>query len=275
MKRQNYLIFFIVLFLIIGTKTTQACSIVYYVDSLTGKVYVLNNEDYWYNTKAYIQIQPKTKKHLARLWYGWDNFAQGGINEAGLFFDGASTPKQEIPKQAKKRWGNLGDELLAQCTTVQEALDFLDKKELVLYNAHMLLGDKSGYAVVVEWWEGKRKIIPIQNYHLTITNFLLSDSSQTTTCPRYNSIEKNIVTLQNQTKTEPPTFRQVGNIISSAVQVPRADKDVKIGGTLYSSFINITDMEFILVFKLDNNKLTKLDLNAVFDRKKRQKIKLQ
>jgi len=64
----------------------EACSVLYYVDVKTGKVYAVNNEDYWYDVDAYIQIEPKTKTKYARLWYGWDNFAQGGLNDQGLFF---------------------------------------------------------------------------------------------------------------------------------------------------------------------------------------------
>lgn len=28
---------------------------------------------------------------LIDLWYGWKNFGQGGVNEKGLFIDGAVT----------------------------------------------------------------------------------------------------------------------------------------------------------------------------------------
>jgi hypothetical protein len=48
----------------------------------------------------------------------------------------------------------------------------------------------------------------------------------------------------------------------------------RVGGTLYTSFINITDMEFVLVYKLDNHKLTRLDLLDEFAKKRKQKIKL-
>ena len=81
-----------------GTVDLQACSIIYYVDPSTGKIYVANNEDYWYDTKAYIQIEPGSGSEYARLWYGWDRFAQGGVNAQGLFFDAAVTPEQEIPE---------------------------------------------------------------------------------------------------------------------------------------------------------------------------------
>ncbi len=52
-------------------------------------------------------------------------------------------------------------------------------------------------------------------------------------------------------------------------------EDNRVGGTLYSSFINITDMEFILVYKLDNTKITRLDLKGVFKEGKKKRIKLK
>jgi hypothetical protein len=63
--------------------------------------------------------------------------------------------------------------------------------------------------------------------------------------------------------------------LGQAVQIPKADSKGKIGGTLYSTFINITDMEFILVYKLDNAKTTKLDLLKEFGIKRERKIKLK
>ena len=97
---------------------------------------------------------------LARLWYGWDDFAQGGINEAGLFFDGAVTPEQDIPGGGRGPKGNLGDDILARCHTVNEALQFLEDRDIALSNAHMMLGDASGHAVVVEWIDGTEKYYP-------------------------------------------------------------------------------------------------------------------
>ena len=107
---------------ILAWKEAQACSVLYYLDHQSGKIFVANNEDYWYDVEAYIQIFPASGKKLARLWYGWKNFAQGGINEAGLFFDGAVTPEQVVPEGGHGPRGNLGDHLLARCRTVEDAL---------------------------------------------------------------------------------------------------------------------------------------------------------
>ena len=42
----------------------NACSVLYYVDPQTGKIYVANNEDYWYDVEAYIQILPIKNNRL-------------------------------------------------------------------------------------------------------------------------------------------------------------------------------------------------------------------
>lgn len=252
----------------------KACSVVYYVDQQSGKIYVANNEDYWYDIDAYIQITPSSKKQYGRLWYGWNNFAQGGINSAGLFFDGAVTPNQKIPAGFGKPKGNLGDEILANCQTVEQALDYLRNKEVALNNAHMMFGDSTGNAVVVEWINGKRKLNWIDDNKLVMTNFLLSDTTAGNyPCYRFKSIEDRINMLHK--RNTPTSLRDVGNTLGQAAQSPQQDKMGKTGGTLYSTFIDISEMEFILVYKLDNSKITKLNLREEFENKKKRKIKLQ
>jgi len=120
--------------------STDACSVLYYIDTQTGKIYVVNSEDYWLDVDACIQIEPKTRKEFARLWYGWDKFAQGGINEKGLFFDAAVTPEQEKIDGFGNPKNNLGDQLLAHSTTVDEALDFLENEKITLNTSHRYFG---------------------------------------------------------------------------------------------------------------------------------------
>ena len=266
----------IILFVLCGLfffQKARACSVLYYVDPNTGKIYVANNEDYWYDVDAYIRIMPGSRNKLARLWYGWDDFAQGGINEAGLFFDGAVTPEQETPEGGHGPKGNLGDDILARCRTVEEALVLLEKKKIALNNAHMMIGDSSGHAVVVEWLDGQRKIVSLASNRLIMTNFLLSDPSRGNhPCPRYQSIENRVNQLEDADQAV--DLRSFGNAMAGAIQLPRALEDERVGGTLYSSFINISDMEFVLVYKLNNTKVTRLDLKEEFQGRDRKKIYL-
>ena len=270
---QKQIITFLLLCGLLWNHEIKACSVLYYIDSRTGKIYVVNNEDYWYDVDACIQIVPAKGNKMARLWYGWDDFAQGGINEAGLFFDGAVTPEQDIPGGGSGTKGNLGDDILALCRTVEEALFLLEDRDITLNNAHLMLGDASGKAVVVEWLQDQRKIVSIANNHLIMTNFLLSDPSRGNyPCPRYQSIEKRLNELE--TADQSIDLRSVGNVMAEAVQSPRVMDDERVGGTLYTTFMNISDMEFVLVYQVDNSKITRLDLLEEFSGKKRRRIKL-
>lgn len=268
----------LVTLLLVGIVSTQkevaGCSVVYYVDSTNGKIYFVNNEDYWYDVKAFIRIVPKSKNSLARLWYGWDRFAQGGVNEKGLVFDAAVTPEQAMIPGYTNPNSNLGDDILASCVTVKEALDFLNEKRIGLKNSHMLFGDRTGNAVIVEWINGRRELHWITNNMLIMTNFLLSDTTAGNyPCYRFNSIKNNIIDLEKSNNEI--TLLRVGNTVGQAVQPPKKDESGRVGGTLYTSFINLTDFEFVLSYKLRNQNIIKLDLKTEFARTKSQKIKLK
>lgn len=259
--------------LLIGLNS-RACSIIYYIDKKTGKIYVANNEDYWYDVKPYIQIMPKSENKLARLWYGWNNVAQGGINEAGLFFDGATTPEQKLPEGYVKEYkGNLGDDLLANCKTVNEAINFLEQRKIGIPAGHLMFGDSSGNASIVEWIHGEKRTIPIIENKLVMTNFLFSDTDAGNfPCQRYNSINENIKLFE--TTQDTMSLTELKNIMRKAAQLPNSNDHGTPIGTLYSTFINISDMQFVLVYKLNDTKLLELNLNSEFKKKKKRIVKL-
>jgi choloylglycine hydrolase len=68
---------------------------------------------------------------------------------------------------------------------------------------------------------------------------------------------------------------KVGNTFGQAVQPPSKNEEGRVGGTVYTSFIDITDNQFFLSYKLSNENVIKLDLNNEFNKSKRQKIKLK
>jgi penicillin V acylase-like amidase (Ntn superfamily) len=265
------------LLLTIFSAKTFACTIVYYIDRKTGKIYFVNHEDFWYDVKPYIKIIPSSESELGRLWYGWEDFGQGGVNEKGLVIDGAVTPEQKIPlgyNSSPKM--DITDEILAKCNTVDEAVQYLEEKKVALRNAHILLGDKNGNAVVVEWVNGVKQIVVIKNNRLVATNFNLSDASQAEmTCWRYPIILKGLDELDARDIKDTIDLKAVGNVIGKVVQLPKKDSTGKVGGTLYTTFIDLTEMQFVLVYKLDNSKIQKLDILKELRTGKKRKIKLQ
>ena len=268
----------LIVFLSITTFSVKAfaCSIVYYVDSKTGKIFFVNNEDYWYDVKPYIQIIPDSKNELGRIWYGWNNFGQGGVNEKGLVIDGAVTPEQKIPSGYSAPKGNITDDILAKCSAVDEAIQYLESRKIALNGAHILLGDKSGKAVILEWINGVKQIVLIKNHRLVATNFNLSDANQSeTTCWRYPIIQKGLDELDARDIKDTIDLKAVGNVIAKAVQPPQADSTGKVGGTLYTTFIDLTEMKLVLVYKLDNSKIQKLDIITELHTGKERKIRLE
>lgn len=254
-----------------GLFKTMACSIVYYFDPDTGKIYVVNNEDYWYDTKAYIQVIPKSKDKLARLWYGWNNFGQGGINSAGLFFDVAVTPNQKVPKGYRLPKGNITDRILANCKTVDEVLTYMEKEKMALTQSHILIGDAQGNAVIVEWINGKKHIIKREGNSLIATNYLLlKPEAGNFPCHRYDSIEKHIQEME--ASNDPISLPTMSTIVTQAYQSPRTLDNGKTLGTLYTSFIDITDMKMVFLPKLNGEKVMQFDLKETL--KEEQKIKL-
>ena len=225
------------------------------------------------DVKAYIQIEPSSRNRFARLWYGWDNFAQGGINEKGLFFDAAVTPEQQRIKGYNNPNYNLGDKILANCETVEEALEFLEKEKIALNRSHIMFGDRKGNAVIVEWVNGKKELHWIKDNKLIMTNYLLSEpDAGNYPCYRYKSIADRIVQLENSGGEI--DLLKVGNTFGQAVQPARANEEGRMGGTVYTTFIDITENKFFLSYKLSNENVIKLDLNQEFARSQQHKIQL-
>lgn len=248
-----------------------ACSIVYYIHPQTGNIYFINNEDYFYDVKAYLQIKPASKHALGRIWYGWKNFGQGGVNEKGLVIDGAATPEQQIPPGYSAPKGNITDEILAACSTVDEAAAWLEEKKIALGNAHVLLGDRHGNALLIEWINGVKKTVEIQNNRLVATNFNISDSAGTT-CWRYPLIQKGLDELDAK---DTISLKDAGNVLGKAVQLPRANTGGKTGGTLYTTFIDLNAMEFVLVYKLNPSAIYRFHILKELQRGKVRKIILR
>jgi choloylglycine hydrolase len=260
--------------LIFSTNNSKACSIAYYIDEVSGNIFAGNNEDYWYDVKEYMQFNPAKDNKLAHLWYGWDKFAQGGINAKGLFFDAAVTPEQKIPEGYQNPNGrNVGADLLSVCDNVDEAIAYLEQEKIAVSNGHLFLGDANGNAVVIEWIKGEKKLITLQNNRLIATNYLLSDTTAGYyPCIRYQSIEKKMNELDKRKQTV--DLRTFVNVMAVAVQIPQTNEEGKKGGTLYSTFVNLKTLELVVAPRMNNNKVMKFDLNTEFAKSKRQKIKL-
>ena len=150
-----------------------------------------NNEDFWLtDTKVWYVPKEGSQRGMAgefgRVYFGFDNFyPQGGMNEAGLFFDGFATSENKIKKSDGKSQfaGNISDHVMAHCQTTEEVIAVFEKYDLsFLSHAMLMFADRHGDSVIIEGDEFLR----IEGDHQVVTNFYQSlTSPDKTSCPRY------------------------------------------------------------------------------------------
>lgn len=150
------------LFMILPTIGT-ACTIFCGQDK-NGHIWAANNEDGSYSFTNYINVFPKTedtKYGYFTLSYeseknGENGGIEGGMNEAGLFYDFNSIPTTLVKDLYKKKAFPEGDfkilsHILANFETVQEVIDFFNIYwfEVGFNSAQMHLADKYGnYGII-------------------------------------------------------------------------------------------------------------------------------
>ncbi len=185
--KYHYLLIFVFLFTSFLPQSAQACSMVSFTGT-DGTVWVGNNEDYL-NPNTYLWTKDKEKGKYGTVYFGFDNFfAQGGINEAGLVFDGFAMESREVKNLKGKKKTNAADlihMIMQNCATIEEVKAMADKYRLdFLSQAQLMFVDNKGYSIIIEgddWLEkgpGESQLCT-NFYQSTINNF--SEIS----CPRY------------------------------------------------------------------------------------------
>ncbi len=118
-----------------------------------GLVLVGNNEDYS-NPATKVWFVPGEKGRLGRVCVGFDDgFAQGGMNERGVFFDGFATARVAAAGSAGKPVypGNLADRAMEECSTVEQVAALFEKyNRSFIEQGVLFFADANGNSVVIE-----------------------------------------------------------------------------------------------------------------------------
>lgn len=127
------------------------CTIFILTDSK--KTLFFNNEDFS-NPVTRIWFLPGGKEYYGVAYVGFDNdWAQGGLNTAGLAFDWVVGPQEQyVPdkKLLKARGNNPSERMLESCATVEEAIAFYQKyQEPSFSHAKIMVADKTGASVII------------------------------------------------------------------------------------------------------------------------------
>jgi len=150
--------------------------------SIGDSVFFGNNED-WKNPLTYIWVEPANNENYAVVYLGFNNFfAQGGINEKGLAFDGNALPYIQIdsfPDKLQPTEAIVNNIIMRKCATVEEAIIMATSYDWgQIYSGkfagQFLLADSTGDAVVIGFGEEGELVFtrkPKGNGYIVSTNF--------------------------------------------------------------------------------------------------------
>jgi hypothetical protein len=202
-----------------------------------------NNEDYYagHPTKLwFVPAGPDTYGYVA--WGYADGYAQGGMNDQGLFWDGLATRYHEVENtRGDALWGHFTNQKMMQhSATVNEAIAFLQGYDLTEPFAlgQLFFADKHGNSAI---FEGDEIIYPDENYQIA-TNFLQSEPGLgPLQCWRYQRLTE---LMENDLEMTVSYFTYM------AEEVHQASVTADIY-TLYTTIADLEAGEFYLFYDRD------------------------
>ena len=233
-----------------------------FTSSSNNAVFAGNNEDMC-TTSTIIHIIPPSGGKFGRIFWGFKNEQnyQGGMNEHGLFFDGAGTPPVEMSEWSLPMYeGNYVMEgALENCKTVDETLKFIKNFKMpYLKYCHILVADANGDAAIIEWGNNKLNFIRKgDNNYLIATNFNITEKQNIDNeCYRYDVAK---VVLSK----EVPSLKTYEKILSLSHQEGKFP-------TVYSNICDLKSKKMYL-YNFHNYALNKeFDLKQEFKKGEKQ-----
>jgi len=172
----------------------KACSV--FTASHIDKVLAATNKD-WNNTCTRIKFHAPEEGKYGRVYFGYqlpEGFQNvGGMNEYGLWYDGASLPaRSDVVNHFHKPTvhGELCEKALEECRTVAEVILLYKKYYTPHWQGHSMWADRMGNSVIIEY--GEKDVVFLHKEHgfQVMTNFYLSDTANLrwSRCHRFNAI---------------------------------------------------------------------------------------
>jgi tetratricopeptide (TPR) repeat protein len=157
-----------------GLDSKQRCTIIYASDSTTALAG--NNED-WTSHLNDIWFLPPEKGKFGRVYFGLnfsgEHVPQGGMNDQGLFYDGASaeTVIKHRDSSIIPYDGDLNLKAMEECSTVEEVLNLYELYHASVGDGQLLFGDRFGNSAIME---ATGSIIRKKGLYQIATNFFQS-----------------------------------------------------------------------------------------------------
>ena len=194
MKKTTPYLLSIFIFISMSGTSVVACSV--FNASGVDKVYAATNKD-WNNKNTRIRFYAPSEGKYGRVYFGYqvsEGFQNvGGMNEHGLWYDGASLPsRSDIYNHFNKPTvnGELCEKALEECATVEEVIQLYTHYYTPHWQGHSMWADRLGNSVIIEYGEKDVVFLRKEQGYQVMTNYYLSDSANLrwSNCHRFNAI---------------------------------------------------------------------------------------
>jgi hypothetical protein len=253
-KMLGLLITFLFMFGFIIVPNALSCSM--FKITMHGKTMIGNNEDYW-NPNTRIWFEQGKKGEFGAAYVGYDNFwPQGGINQAGLVFDGFSEDYLVIRDTLGKKPldPNFLKEIMKKCATVVDVKNYLSQYNLSgLETSMFFFVDKTGRYLVAE---GDSLIIGNKDYYL-VSNFYPSQVKDESKVP-IAFYQKGRRFMEDQRDTSV-------SYCASLMDTMHQERDWG-AGTLYTTVYDLNAGKIYLYFFHDYTRVIEFNLNKELEK---------
>lgn len=251
----------IIIFLLLpaSLQTAKSCTVFYASDGK--KVLAATNKD-WNNLNTAIRVMPASEGKFGRIYFGYnipEGFQNvGGINEYGLWYDGASLPgRSDIANYFNKPEykGELCEKALEECQTVEEVIGLYSQYFTPHWQGHIMWGDKDGNSVVIEFGEKDVCFIHRKESFQLMTNHYLLDTINTrwVKCRRFETAKNMLGEYSNFS-------------VDKLVKVLDAVHQNGFTPTLYSNVYDLTNGIVYIYNYHRYTEVVKIDIAALLER---------
>jgi len=223
----------------------------FFMSTLKGVTYFGNNEDFS-DQRTNLWFVPSQEGKFGYVYFSYDNgWPQGGMNDRGLCFDGASTPKVNLKFSPEKKTypGYLPDKIMGECATVEDVLAVVREYRFggLRGQGQLLFADSTGDAVILGGPDekGDLDIIRKDRDIMVLTNFFPNHPEKGGfPCLRYQSATRQ---LEEAPQPSVDNFRHILETVSSKY-------------TQYSNVFDLNNRVIWLYHQRDFTKVVKLRL---------------
>lgn len=257
MKKHIVTLFLLTLIIFIFSQPSKACTV--FSASQGDVILAAANKD-WDNINTRILFLPASDGKYGRVYFGYQvsqGFQNsGGMNDQGLWYDGASLPERtDIKNHYNKPTvkGELCEKALEECASVDEVIQMYTKYYSPHWQGHSMWADKYGNSVIIEYGEKDVVFIRKHSDYQVMTNFYVSDTTNARwyNCYCFNTAE---YMLKNGNDISLDLFRSTLDAVHAEGLMP----------TVYSNIYDLKNGD-IYVFNFHNyNEFVKLNLEEQF-----------